>query len=103
MRSQSYYLRNQYYQIETLGTTEKDTWIELGAELDVDGEFATGTEYIINSLGSTSQEDWSAIAGTNNIFANEIQTDIWYQIIITGNTNWALSLGEKPYYAWDYL
>ena len=21
----------------------------------------------------------------------------------TGNTNWALSLGEKPYYAWDYL
>jgi len=82
-------LENQYYQIETLGTTEKDTWIELGAELDVDGEFATGTEYIINSLGSTSQEDWSAIAGTNNIFANEIQTDIWYQIIITGNTNWA--------------
>ena len=81
-------LQDQYYQIDSLGTTQKDTWINLGAELDVDGGFQTGTDYIIYDLGSTSQNDWSIIAGTDNIFTNEIVSGIWYEILIVGSSDW---------------
>ncbi len=81
-------LQDQYYQIDSLGNTQKDTWLNLGAELDVDGNFLTGTEYVIYSLGTTTQDDWSIIAGTNNIFTDEIVAGVWYEILIVGSTDW---------------
>jgi hypothetical protein len=134
-------LQDQYYQIDSLGNTQKDTWLNLGAELDVDGNFLTGTEYVIYGstviatsvvagrqyqikevgttnwvsigapsntvgvvffatggglgtgvaydLGTTTQDDWSIIAGTNNIFTDEIVAGVWYEILIVGSTDWA--------------
>ena len=54
----------QWYEIITLGTTNSATWVSLGAELYDIGYFDVGTEYIITDLGTATQLQWNAIAGT---------------------------------------
>jgi hypothetical protein len=63
-------LSNQYYQILSLGLTTPNTWIALGSEQDSDGGFEVGVEYIITDLGTLTQAEWNAIAGTTAVTYN---------------------------------
>ena len=51
----------QSYQILTLGTTN---FVDVGATTDTAGSFVKNLQYIIYSLGTTTQLQWNAIAGT---------------------------------------
>ncbi len=59
-------LVNQYYQITNLGNTSTNTWQELGSELEQDGGFEIGVEYIITTVGIGT--DWELITGTAGPF-----------------------------------
>jgi len=61
------YLVGQQYRILSIGTTDPASWLELGVEVFVEGEFVPGIEYVITSLGAT---DWNAIAGTIGVIYN---------------------------------
>ena len=80
------FIVGEQYTIDNLGTTESDTWEQLGATLDVDGQFVVGQEYIITDLGSGT--DWNKIAGTNNTSATDIVPGINYEILTLGTTNY---------------
>ena len=62
--SQGQFLIGQQYKITNIGTTDPQTWAQLGAEIYVEGEFTPGIEYVITELGTT---DWNAIAGTTSV------------------------------------
>lgn len=50
-----------WYTIDTLGTS---TWTGFGGIFEYDGAFVINKEYIISSLGTTTQKQWNDIAGT---------------------------------------
>jgi len=85
-------LQDQWYAIESLGSTELITWESLGAVQDQDGEFEIGVQYIITDLGTAT--DWNEIAGTK---------DISVENIITGTSYIIETLGDTPQAVWNIM
>ena len=123
-------LENQWYEINDLGTTNSDTWQQLGATLGQDGSFEIGVEYIITDVGSGT--NWTAIGcpipaigtkftaistgtgagtgkaltvlfkaiATDGISSNTLIAGLEYEILVLGTTQWNNIAESSPPPSW---